>query len=103
MSAEQLDPDAYACAVGSAILAFNTAEMELAELLQQLGHGCEVEGMWFSGKLEALEQAAAQPTEAPRSRIVTGWNPKVANLPPRPLPAARGTPPARRCRRCAVV
>jgi hypothetical protein len=49
----------YACAIGSAILAFNTIEAELADLLMELGHGQEVEGWWFAAKVEALKKKAA--------------------------------------------
>jgi hypothetical protein len=63
MSDENLDPQAYACAIGSAILALNTAESELADLLQQLGRGPEVEGWWFSTKVAALKEVALKESD----------------------------------------
>ena len=57
MCDEIFDPAAYACAIGSAILALNTVESEMSDLLQQLGHPEEVQGWRLSDKVEALKKA----------------------------------------------
>lgn len=56
MSDEKANAQAYACAIGSAILALNSAESELADLLQQEGLAPDVQGWWFGEKVKALEK-----------------------------------------------
>jgi hypothetical protein len=59
MSDGEPDKQRYASAIGMAIIAFNTVEAELADLLMQLGHDDEVEGWWFSAKVKAFKEASA--------------------------------------------
>jgi hypothetical protein len=63
MSDDKLNAQHYACAIGSAILALNTAESELSELLLQLGRGPEIEAWLFAQKVKALEEHATKESD----------------------------------------
>ncbi len=69
MSDALVDPQRYACAIGTAILAFNTIEAELADLLMQRGRSDEVEAWWFGKKLKVLKKLARREADqATRAR-----------------------------------